>query len=107
MQRTVLMAVAVCLVGGAGTVSALGQWRYLDAGPAPARQVDPAVESSAPPAAALPVPGNNMTMAAVSTRFGDPENEAPAVGKPPIRRWYYPGYTVYFEHDRVIISVLD
>lgn len=52
-------------------------------------------------------PTNFMTMAAVTSRFGEPEDQAPSIGQPPITRWYYPGYTVYFEHDRVITSVVN
>ena len=51
------------------------------------------------------LPGNYMSMTTVSSVFGEPDNQAPAVGQPPITRWYYPRYTVYFEHDRVITSV--
>jgi len=28
------------------------------------------------------------------------------VGKPPISRWEYPGFVVYFEHEHVIHSVV-
>jgi hypothetical protein len=31
----------------------------------------------------------------------------PAVGEPPISRWEYTGYTVYFEHDLVLHSVIQ
>ena len=33
--------------------------------------------------------------------------KVPAVGKPPISRWEYPGFVVYFEHDHVIHSVVS
>jgi len=29
----------------------------------------------------------------------------PTVGKPPITRWDYPSFSVFFEHDRVIHAV--
>lgn len=54
-----------------------------------------------------PVPANNMTMEAVRAQFGPPSNEADPVGEPPINRWYYHDYTVYFEYDRVVISVIN
>jgi hypothetical protein len=47
-----------------------------------------------------------MTMEQVASRFGKPENKVPAVGKPPISRWEYPGFVVYFENDHVIHSVV-
>lgn len=55
-----------------------------------------------PPANA---PSNNTTMAKVRQANGEPETIIDAVGDPPITRWQYPDYVVYFEHDRVLISV--
>lgn len=54
----------------------------------------------------VPTPSRGMTMRAVEERFGAPETRAPAVGQPPITRWDYPGYSVFFENDRVLHTVL-
>jgi hypothetical protein len=51
-------------------------------------------------------PTRGMTMDQVSTKFGAPVTKVPAVGKPPISRWEYPGFVVYFEHEHVIHSVV-
>ena len=51
-------------------------------------------------------PTRGMTMDQVATKFGTPVSKVPAVGKPPISRWEYPGFVVYFEHDHVIHSVV-
>jgi hypothetical protein len=51
-------------------------------------------------------PSRGMTMNEVSTKFGAPTNKVPAVGRPPISRWEYPGFVVYFENDHVIHSVV-
>ena len=51
-------------------------------------------------------PSRGMTMNQVSTKFGTPTNKVPAVGHPPISRWEYPGFVVYFENDHVIHSVV-
>ncbi len=51
-------------------------------------------------------PSRGMTMNEVSTKFGMPTNKVPAVGRPPISRWEYPGFVVYFENDHVIHSVV-
>jgi len=51
-------------------------------------------------------PKVGMTSVAVETRFGTPLKKSAAVGKPPISIWEYPHYSVYFESDRVIHSVL-
>lgn len=54
----------------------------------------------------LPRPRGGMSMAQVRARFGEPANAIQAVGEPPISRWVYNGYTVYFEHDLVLNSVV-
>ena len=51
-------------------------------------------------------PARGMTMEQVATKFGTPVTKVPAVGKPPISRWEYPGFIVYFESDHVIHSVV-
>ena len=51
-------------------------------------------------------PPRGMTMTQVAAQFGAPETKIPAVGKPPISRWEYPGFVVYFENDHVIHSVV-
>jgi hypothetical protein len=51
-------------------------------------------------------PTRGMTMDEVSNKFGAPASKVPAVGKPPISRWEYPGFVVYFEHEHVIHSVV-
>lgn len=60
----------------------------------------------------VPVPHNGMSMAEVERRFGAPDAKLPVAGgdaplHPPIHRWRYAGYTVYFERDRVLHSVRD
>jgi hypothetical protein len=44
-------------------------------------------------------------MTQVQAKFGAPVTKHDAVGLPPITRWDYPGFSVFFEHDRVIDSV--
>lgn len=52
-----------------------------------------------------PRPTRGMTQASVQSRFGAPEARRAAVGEPPISRWDYSGFIVYFEYDRVIHAV--
>lgn len=57
------------------------------------------------------LPANGLSMAQVERQFGAPlEKLAPVAGNrpqhPPITRWHYAGFTVYFEHDKVISAVL-
>jgi hypothetical protein len=51
-------------------------------------------------------PRRGMTMDQVASKFGAPVTKVAAVGKPPISRWEYPGFVVYFERDYVIDSVI-
>lgn len=51
-------------------------------------------------------PRSGSSMSAVYEAFGEPASIKEAVGEPPITRWVYPGYTVYFERDRVISVVV-
>jgi hypothetical protein len=51
-------------------------------------------------------PTRGMTMNQVAAKFGAPVTKIPAVGKPPISRWEYPSFIVYFEADHVIHSVV-
>lgn len=50
-------------------------------------------------------PKRGATMTEVEAKFGAPVAKHDAVGTPPITRWDYAGFSVFFEHDRVIHSV--
>jgi len=50
-------------------------------------------------------PARGITMASVEKKFGAPAEKHPAVGKPPITRWDYPTFSVFFEYERVIHAV--
>ena len=52
-------------------------------------------------------PGRGMTMKTVEAKFGAPQERHPAVGAPPISRWDYPTFSVFFEHEYVIHSVVN
>jgi hypothetical protein len=54
----------------------------------------------------VPRPAPGMTMKTVEERFGAPGERHQAVGAPPITRWDYPAFAVYFEKDRVIHAVV-
>ncbi len=56
---------------------------------------------------AVNAPTRGMTKAAVAKRFGKPVRKNPAVGKPPISSWEYPGYIVYFEGKYVLHTVAN
>jgi hypothetical protein len=50
-------------------------------------------------------PKRGITMTQVEAKFGAPVTKHDAVGAPPITRWDYAGFSVFFEHDRVIHAV--
>jgi len=58
-------------------------------------------------APAMQTPRNGLSMTQVRQQYGDPAQEVPAVGEPPISRWEYDSYTVYFEHELVLHSVIQ
>jgi hypothetical protein len=58
------------------------------------------------------MPTHGMSMAQVKVQFGEPANTLDARGGqkkqwPTIQRWVYPAFTVYFEKNRVINTVLN
>jgi len=52
------------------------------------------------------MPMRGLTMSEVIDAYGAPLKRLPAVGSPPIVRWIYTNYTVYFEDRFVIHSVV-
>ena len=53
------------------------------------------------------VPGRGMSKAEVRAQFGEPRHTRPSVGTPPITRWDYEGFSVYFENDTTLHSVRE
>jgi hypothetical protein len=54
----------------------------------------------------MDLPANGMKQSEVRDRFGAPTKSDPPVGDPPITRWDYEGWSVYFEYDLVLYTVL-
>ncbi len=57
------------------------------------------------------LPHRGMSMAAVRRDYGTPSKRYPTVGghaprRPPITRWDYPGFSVFFERSTVIDAVV-
>jgi hypothetical protein len=64
--------------------------------------------------AGMPLPTRGSTMSEVEARFGVPTRKYAAISgpnstgqNPPITRWAYPGFSVYFEHDHVVDAVAN
>ncbi len=51
-------------------------------------------------------PARGTSMAQVEQHYGAPLQRHAAVGQPPITRWDYPDYHLYFEHDHVLHAVV-
>ncbi len=53
----------------------------------------------------MDLPQRGESRRAVLERFGLADEEHPSVGQPPITRWDYRTFSVYFEYDHVVNSV--
>ena len=54
----------------------------------------------------MAVPENGTSMADVEAQFGSPGSKQGPVGDPPITQWAYDRWSVYFEYDKVLFTVL-
>lgn len=55
----------------------------------------------------IETPRHGITKSQVQARFGAPDAQSGPVGEPPIYKWTYDQFSVYFEGDRVIHSVVQ
>ena len=90
MRKTLLAVVGIAC----GMAAAPSFAQSLQMAQAPAAQ------------AAAAAPARGMSMAEVEARFGAPAERFAAVGQPPITRWVYPAFVVYFEYQTVVHSVV-
>ncbi len=54
----------------------------------------------------IPRPTRGMNMDQVKRQYGEPSVAHPWIGDPPITRWDYPEYSVFFEYRNVLTSVV-
>jgi hypothetical protein len=57
-------------------------------------------------AARMELPENGQSKATIESKFGAPLEKRSAVGDPPISSWKYDNFSVYFEYDLVLSTVL-
>jgi len=88
MLRTVIVCAVVI-----GAPAALADTLLLDG-----------IDAARPSADLRPARGTSMDR--VEAQFGPPAMRQAAVGDPPIERWDYPGFVVYFEYQYVIHAVV-
>lgn len=55
---------------------------------------------------AFNVPQRGLSMNQVTTTYGEPLMKFDSIGNPPITKWEYPDFLVYFERSWVIRSVV-
>ena len=65
----------------------------------------PAASGQSVTTTSITLPGRGMSMDEVESRFGAPKQKFNQVGDPPITRWLYEDFTVYFEYTYVINAV--
>lgn len=51
-------------------------------------------------------PSRGSLKSQVEAQFGSPDSVEGPAGEPPISFWEYPDFTVYFEHNHVIHTVI-
>jgi hypothetical protein len=56
-------------------------------------------------ASTVATPARGSSMSQVEAQYGAPQSKHAAVGKPPITRWDYANFSVYFENSRVLHAV--
>jgi hypothetical protein len=64
------------------------------------------LRTPAAPTPSAQTPKSGMSMEKVEASYGAPTRRVAAVGEPPITRWEYPGFVVYFEHQLVVHAVV-
>lgn len=57
-------------------------------------------------AQSVETPARGKSMQQVENEFGAPLEKSATIGTPPITKWRYDNFTVYFETDIVIHSVI-
>ena len=94
MRPLILPALLALLAAGAVAPPAARAELILVDGQVALRQAD------------VPTPTRGMTHAQRRGALRRARDPRAAVGQPPITRWDYPGFSVYFEHDRVLHTVV-
>jgi hypothetical protein len=90
MTKLRILTVLALFLGAAGTASA----QNLE------------MQGATPASGDGATPARGMTAASVESTFGSPEAKVAPVGDPPIARWEYKDFVVFFEYDRVIHAVV-
>jgi hypothetical protein len=71
----------------------------------PAHAQELQITEPPPAGSAVAAPPRGTSMAAVEASFGAPVERYAPVGQPPITRWVYPSFVVFFEYSHVVHAV--
>ena len=93
LQKTIFILTLSAIATGVGNADVL-------------RMPDPQPQAEQQTVLSVEMPARGMTMERVEELFGTPVEKVPAVGEPPISRWIYNDFVVYFEHQWVLNSVV-
>lgn len=78
----------------------------MAAGISPVTFADTLIIDRIPQEKLVNMPQKGMSKNQVTVQFGEPLLKHASVGTPPITRWDYQNFTVYFEYNHVITSVV-
>jgi hypothetical protein len=94
MRRALILSLGTCLfmLGGGVRADIL--------------LLDSIAATPANSAQGIPRPSRGMPMERVKDRFGKPSKIHPPIGNPPITRWDYADYSVFFEYRHVLTAVV-
>lgn len=109
MKKTIILTWAIFAVFGLSPLAradVLNMPQSSGSAATPQDKTSPDTANTITETQSQTVPGRGMNMKEVEAKFGAPDKKIPAVGNPPISRWVYHNYTVYFEYNLVIDSVL-
>jgi hypothetical protein len=113
VRAGLLLKALLTLTVGAFTASTAlaDEMAMPQASPAEATTAAPIAEPATVSASPAGLPKRGETMSQVVRQFGQPATKHAAVGgdsphHPPITRWDYPGFSVFFEHDHVVDAVI-
>jgi ABC-type oligopeptide transport system substrate-binding subunit len=101
MRKTAPLILASCL-GACLALSPLA----VSSQTATAGEVVVPVSKQSPELMSTPRPANGMSMTSVEQTYGTPVSVSGPVGNPAITTWEYQLFTVYFEGNLVIHTVL-
>ena len=86
--------------------SVIASIALLAAQVAQAEVIEISVSKQSPELQAIERPANGISKEQVESTFGSPKEVLEATGEPPITTWIYDHFSVYFEYNTVLHSVL-